>query len=411
MKFLPESIPGSSEVFWNRFRILIQFLESMLIPLPGQSVIPRSILIPEPILSPEPIPIADPSPKSNPESAPESAQESAADSVPESTAESAPELIPNTESATRLGDQKIYNDGPWRAPMVRLEIDWPLQVANNKPQGKWLLYLDALPVLDMSGIMGDGRSTCDVLRKDEPDGAVVAGGDSVPLVNPLGLPSRTGPSAPPSPFTALRSANYTRAGRVRRDRAMVLRPQAGDGTVQMDCASQTAKCVRIVCKIHDLGPKSHALVTVTARLWNATLVSDYAQVDVVRIGSSARLVVEGIDELLDQAHHPASLTVRTEAFPEMGPPIVAMDVPWWIILIAAIAGLLVLIALTYLLYRCGFFRRKRHTGDDPTLSGNLERRRDPSGGGAAGGTYDELNDTNGSGGGTAERKPFLGRRS
>ncbi|XP_040172935.1 integrin alpha-PS1 isoform X2 [Anopheles arabiensis] len=304
---------------------------------------------------------------------------------------------------------QIYNDGPWRAPMVRLEIDWPLQVANNKPQGKWLLYLDALPVLDMSGIMGDGRSTCDVLRKDEPDGAVVAGGDTVPLVNPLGLPSRTGPIAPPSPFTALRSANYTRAGRVRRDRAMVLRPQAGDGAVQMDCASQTAKCVRIVCKIHDLGPKSHALVTVTARLWNATLVSDYAQVDVVRIGSSARFVVEGIDELLDQAHQPASLTVRTEAFPEMGPPIVAMDVPWWIILIAAIAGLLVLIALTYLLYRCGFFRRKRHTGDDPTLSGNLERRRDPSGGG--GGTYDELNDTNGSAGGTAERKPFLGRRS
>uniref|UniRef100_A0A182K7Y5 Uncharacterized protein n=1 Tax=Anopheles christyi TaxID=43041 RepID=A0A182K7Y5_9DIPT len=302
---------------------------------------------------------------------------------------------------------QIYNDGPWRAPYVRLEIDWPLQVANNKPQGKWLLYLDALPMLDMSGIMGEGRSPCEVLQKDEPDGAVVVGGDSVPLVNPLGLSSRTAAHTAPSPFTMRGNYSAMRAQRVRRDRAMVLRLQAGDGAVQMDCASQTAKCVRIVCKIHDLGPKAHALVTVTARLWNATLVGDYAQVDVVRIGSSARFTVEGIDELLDQAHQAGgSLTVRTEAFPEMGPPIVAMDVPWWIILVAAIAGLLVLIALTYFLYRCGFFRRKRHTGEDPTLSGNLERRRDP-----AGGTYDELNDTNGSGGGNAERKPFLGRRS
>uniref|UniRef100_A0A182VV70 Uncharacterized protein n=1 Tax=Anopheles minimus TaxID=112268 RepID=A0A182VV70_9DIPT len=310
------------------------------------------------------------------------------------------------ESAIHSLDEigmSIYNDGPWRAPNVRLEIDWPLQVANNKRQGKWLLYLDEVPMLDMSGIMGEGRVPCEVLPKNEPDGAVVPGSNGK-LVNPLGLPGRLGSS----PARSLTRSNYThmRAPRLRRDRAMVLRPQTSDGAVQMDCASQTAKCVRIVCNIHDLGPKAHALVTITARLWNATLVGDYARVDMVRIGSSARFTVEGLDELEDQSQQPTSLTVRTEAFPEMGPPIVAMNVPWWIILLAAIAGFLVLIAVTYILYRCGFFRRQRHTGDDPTLSGNLERRRDP-----AGGAYDELNDTNGSGGGTAERKPFLGRRS
>ncbi|XP_035893961.1 integrin alpha-PS1 isoform X1 [Anopheles stephensi] len=301
---------------------------------------------------------------------------------------------------------QIYNDGPWRAPFVRLEIDWPLQVANNKPQGKWLLYLDALPMLDMSGIMGEGRSPCEVLPISESDGGAVVPGSAASLVNPLGLLDRSAGSSY-ARSTMRSDFSQMRAPRVRRDRAMVLRPQTSDGAVGMDCASQTAKCVRIVCKIHDLGPKAHALVTVTARLWNATLVSDYAGVDMVRIGSSARFTVEGLDEVTDQPALPSSLTVRTEAFPEMGPPIVAMDVPWWIIILAAIAGLLVLIAFTYILYRCGFFRRKRHTGEDPTLSGNLERRRDPAGGGA----YDELNDTNGSGGGTAERKPFLGRRS
>uniref|UniRef100_A0A182QF12 Integrin alpha-2 domain-containing protein n=1 Tax=Anopheles farauti TaxID=69004 RepID=A0A182QF12_9DIPT len=313
---------------------------------------------------------------------------------------------------------QIYNDGPWRAPYVWLMIDWPLQVANNKPQGKWLLYLDALPTLEMStnGITGEGRSPCDVLPIEEGDsGAVVIGSNS--LVNPLGLPGRSPNNAQQQSTTV---AAY-RAQRVRRDRAMVLRPSAGDGAVQMDCASQTAKCVRIVCKIHDLGPKAHALVTVTARLWNATLVGDYAHVDVVRIGSNARYTVEGLDE---PSATVGELTVRTEAFPEMGPPIVAMNVPWWIILVAIIAGVLVLAAVTYILSRCGFFRRKRHTGEDPTLSGNLERRREPlsgggggagggGGGGAGGGVgaYDDLNDTNGSAGGTAERKPFLARRS
>uniref|UniRef100_A0A182N0T7 Uncharacterized protein n=1 Tax=Anopheles dirus TaxID=7168 RepID=A0A182N0T7_9DIPT len=322
---------------------------------------------------------------------------------------------------------QIYNDGPWRAPFVRLEIDWPLQVANNKPQGKWLLYLDALPMLDMStnGITGEGRSPCEVLGKPEADGGAVVVG-SASLVNPLALPERS-PGASPTRATPS-NGNHTQhqpatvaayRQRVRRDRAMVLRPPAGDGAVQMDCASQTAKCVRIVCRIHDLGPKAHALVTVTARLWNATLVGDYARVDVVRIGSRARYTVEGLDEPSAAA---GELTVRTEAFPEMGPPIVTMEVPWWIILVAIIAGVLVLAAVTYILSRCGFFRRKRHTGEDPTLSGNLERRRDPTGGGGGGGSgggdgdtgagaYDDLNDTNGSAGGTAERKPFLARRS
>ncbi|XP_053678049.1 integrin alpha-PS1 [Anopheles nili] len=318
------------------------------------------------------------------------------------------------ESAIRTLDEigmlvrhtyQIYNDGPWRAPFVKLMIDWPLQVSNNKPQGKWLLYLDAQPMLDMStnGITGDGLSPCEVLHKDEPDGAVVAGGKMVSLVNPLGLPERV----PGTTGTGPNSRSFEgvkRAQRIRRDRAMVLRPTSADGAVQMDCATKTAKCVRIVCNIHDLGPKAHALVTITARLWNATLVGDYASVDVVRIGSNARFTVEGLDRHTE-TEQPQVLTVRTEAFPEMGPPIVAMDIPWWIIAVAVTVGVLVLSGLIYGLSRCGFFRRKRHLGEDPTLSGNLERCRGPTGA-----TYYELNDANVSGG-TAERVPFVDRYS
>lgn len=47
-------------------------------------------------------------------------------------------------------------------------------------------------------------------------------------------------------------------------------------------------------------------------------------------------------------------------------------IPWWIIILAILTGLLLLILLTYLLWKLGFFKRRR---PDPTLSGNIEKHR------------------------------------
>lgn len=46
---------------------------------------------------------------------------------------------------------QINNLGPWRAPYVEVDIDWPHQVGNDKPQGKWLLYLESIPIVEGSG--------------------------------------------------------------------------------------------------------------------------------------------------------------------------------------------------------------------------------------------------------------------
>lgn len=43
---------------------------------------------------------------------------------------------------------QAYNAGPWRLRDLEVHIKWPFQVANNKPQGKWLLYLDDNPVVE-----------------------------------------------------------------------------------------------------------------------------------------------------------------------------------------------------------------------------------------------------------------------
>lgn len=43
---------------------------------------------------------------------------------------------------------QAYNAGPWRLRDLEVLIKWPYQVANNKPQGKWLLYLDDEPTVE-----------------------------------------------------------------------------------------------------------------------------------------------------------------------------------------------------------------------------------------------------------------------
>lgn len=48
------------------------------------------------------------------------------------------------------------------------------------------------------------------------------------------------------------------------------------------------------------------------------------------------------------------------------------SIAWWIIILAILAGISLLILLTLLLWKLGFFKRQR---PDPTLSGNIEKHR------------------------------------
>lgn len=50
--------------------------------------------------------------------------------------------------STVIHTYQIYNDGPWKAPVVSVTILWPYQVKNDKPQGKWLLYLEEEPTIE-----------------------------------------------------------------------------------------------------------------------------------------------------------------------------------------------------------------------------------------------------------------------
>lgn len=62
--------------------------------------------------------------------------------------------------------------------------------------------------------------------------------------------------------------------------------------------------------------------------------------------------------------------VETRAYPELMDATGDTSVPIWIIIVSVVGGLLLLALFTYILWKLGFFKRRR---PDPTLSGNLEK--------------------------------------
>uniref|UniRef100_A0A8C9TV10 Integrin subunit alpha 7 n=1 Tax=Scleropages formosus TaxID=113540 RepID=A0A8C9TV10_SCLFO len=113
-------------------------------------------------------------------------------------------------------------------------------------------------------------------------------------------------------------------------------------TYHTDCLLGSARCLLLQCPLHSIS--GSAVLSVQARLWNATFLE------------------VGIDPLLGCS--PVLLFVCKQVsvmiYPEHG---VADQhgIPWWIILIAVLAGILVLALLVCILWKCGFFRRtERH---------------------------------------------------
>lgn len=96
---------------------------------------------------------------------------------------------------------------------------------------------------------------------------------------------------------------------------------------------------------------------------------DYPRVDQVIIFSSARLTIQEMYGI-KQNTSDDSTTVETHAYPELRDQTVSSAVPTWIIIVGIIVGLCLLALVALILWKVGFFKRRR---PDPTLSGNLEK--------------------------------------
>ncbi|XP_076377738.1 multiple edematous wings isoform X2 [Megalopta genalis] len=260
---------------------------------------------------------------------------------------------------------QVFNKGPWRVSTLEVRISWPYEVANDKAHGKWLLYLEEMPSVQA---LGDGVCTL------PPDHQF----------NPLKLQDSASyddinifQSAISTPPTTNNDTNYVR---MKRDTEKVVNTRTmidSDGNrrqiVSINCKAGTAKCFDITCFIYNLQRKQEAIITVKARLWNSTLVEDYPKVDDVKIASNAKIVipsnVEIQQENLKDDFAIAEMTVHPDHIDLQDKE----SIPIEIIIGAVVAGLILLIILTLVLRKFGFFKRRR---PDPTLSGNLEKHRD-----------------------------------
>ncbi|XP_066554803.1 integrin alpha-3b isoform X2 [Amia ocellicauda] len=198
-----------------------------------------------------------------------------------------------------------------------VEFDWPYEVSN----GKWLLYPTIIKT------KGTAESTC------VPRGNVI---------NPL---------------------NLTLSSNLRRRREVdemdqTVDPQATSTLknkkelFKLNCQINTAKCVRFRCPLHNMS--TTAEVTVRARVWNSTMLEDYINAARVRVAGRATLKLETDKPTIKMTSQMREFILNIDpALREEKP----YEVPMWTIIVAALAGVILLGLIILLLWKCGFFKR------------------------------------------------------
>uniref|UniRef100_A0A669DST5 Integrin, alpha 3b n=1 Tax=Oreochromis niloticus TaxID=8128 RepID=A0A669DST5_ORENI len=192
---------------------------------------------------------------------------------------------------------------------LAVEFEWPYEVAN----GKWLLYLTKIVV------QGDSETEC------KPPGNVV---NMLNLtVSLLGTVKRLSVSV----HSLIEFLSY--------------------GLLK-ECSKETAKCVTFTCPL--LSVSDSATIYVQSRLWNSTMLEDYSDAVVVEVKGQATLKLINNQSNIKMESQKTWFTVQIEPEERVETPYV---LPLWIIISAAVAGIVLLGIIILILWKCGFFQR------------------------------------------------------
>uniref|UniRef100_A0A8C4WU62 Integrin alpha-2 domain-containing protein n=1 Tax=Eptatretus burgeri TaxID=7764 RepID=A0A8C4WU62_EPTBU len=124
--------------------------------------------------------------------------------------------------------------------------------------------------------------------------------------------------------------------------------------MNMECPSGHVLCATAICQV-DITMKTR--ITLHARLWNSTFVQDFADYDRVQLVMSVKAYTHSQSRItiLDSG----GAKIRLWANPD--PTILqTFELPWWIILIAVLAGVIILALLIFMMYKCHFFKRSHY---------------------------------------------------
>uniref|UniRef100_A0AAY4CK40 Integrin alpha-2 domain-containing protein n=1 Tax=Denticeps clupeoides TaxID=299321 RepID=A0AAY4CK40_9TELE len=197
-----------------------------------------------------------------------------------------------------------------------LNIMWPHELGN----GKWLLYPTGLQSEDLS------LSHC----------------MPTSFLNPLKIGSNDQPQ----------SANLKVT--------FQLCVTEGIFCLLQDCLLGSAHCLLFQCPLQSVS--GTAVLKIKARLWNSTFIEEFSSVSALELLVRANITVKSSIKHL--VLRDASAQIPVMIYPEHG----LSDqyvIPWWIILVAVLAGILVLALLVCILWKCGFFRRAQYTDKVP----------------------------------------------
>ncbi|CAK6952640.1 integrin alpha-7 isoform X1 [Scomber scombrus] len=218
-----------------------------------------------------------------------------------------------------------------------LNIMWPHELAN----GKWLLYPSSLK------FEGHPNTLC------TPMG----------VLNPLKLYS-SAPTEPPPPVTQMpvrQRRSYPEdegqvmtKGSVGRTTPAVAASDRRK-SLKLDCLLGSARCVLLQCPLHSFS--GQAILKIHAWLWNSSFIEEFPAVSALELLVRANITVKSsIKHLILKD---AAAQVPVMIYPEPG----LADqywIPWWIIIIAILAGILLLTVLVCILWKCGFFQRAHY---------------------------------------------------
>uniref|UniRef100_A0A8C7AR51 Integrin alpha-6 n=1 Tax=Neovison vison TaxID=452646 RepID=A0A8C7AR51_NEOVI len=202
-----------------------------------------------------------------------------------------------------------------------LNIQWPKEISN----GKWLLYLVKVESKGLEKIACEPRSEINFLNLKESHNS--------------------------------RRKREIAEKQIDDSRKFSLFAERKYQT--LNC-STNVNCVNISCPLRGLDSK--ASVVLRSRLWNSTFLEEYSKMNYLDILVRASIDVAAAAENIKLPN--AGTQIRVTVFPSKT---IAQysGVPWWIILVAILAGILMLALLVFILWKCGFFKRSRYDDSVP----------------------------------------------
>jgi len=121
---------------------------------------------------------------------------------------------------------------------------------------------------------------------------------------------------------------------------------------------RSAKCFTISCSLPRLARRDFAVIKLRSRVWNSTLVEDYPHIDSVVINARARLEMSP-DIAAQQLRGDDETTISVVAYPDGLSETGMANIPVWVMVVSIMAGLFVVVIITLILWKFGFFERKR----------------------------------------------------